>query len=264
MNRGIVVHPTFSEYEASLQAANVPIKRIFYEIDGDRFIFPLEKLKAILSKGDLLYICRPNNPTGQMVSLEEMVEVIQLVKDRQALLVVDESFIEFTSEPLGLIELFHEEAPLILVRSLTKFYTIPGIRLGYAIGPSWLIHSMELIRDPWTVNALAQQIGILLFEDRSFMDQTRTWIHQEREWFYQEMRLIDGYDIYPTTTNFHLVHTSFSADRLEQELKKKGIAIRMAHSFLGLDDHFIRLAIKTREENLELLKELKQFVLSSN
>ncbi|KXG44330.1 pyridoxal phosphate-dependent aminotransferase [Tepidibacillus decaturensis] len=264
VNQGIVVHPTFSEYEASLQAANVPIKRIFYEIDGDRFIFPLERLKAILSKGDLLYICRPNNPTGQMISLEEMVEVIQLVKDRQALLVVDESFIEFTSEPYGLIQLFQEDTPLILVRSLTKFYSIPGIRLGYAIGPSWLVHSMELIRDPWTVNALAQQVGIILLDDISFREETRAWIHQEQKWFYQEMKQIDGYHIYPTTTNFYLVHTSFSVDRLEQELKKKRIAIRLAHSFPGLDDHFIRLAIKTREENLELLKELKQFDISSS
>ncbi|TCS79928.1 threonine-phosphate decarboxylase CobD [Tepidibacillus fermentans] len=264
VNRGVIVHPTFSEYEASLQAANVPIKRIFYEIDGDRFIFPLERLKAILSKGDLLYICRPNNPTGQMVSLEEMVEVIRFVKDRQALLVVDESFIEFTNEPLGLIELFHEKASLILVRSLTKFYSIPGIRLGYAIGPSWLIHSMEMVRDPWTVNALAQQMGILLLDDISFIEETRTWVQQEREWFYQEMKQMDEYHIYPTSANFYLVRTTFSARVLEQALKKKRIAIRLAHSFPGLDDHFIRLAIKTREENLELLKELKQFVLSSS
>lgn len=261
VNRGIVIQPTFGEYEPSLLAANIPVKRLYYHLDQDRFTFPLSELNAVLQAGDLIYLCRPNNPTGQMVPLGEIHEILTLVEKRKAFLLVDESFIDFTDEPEGLLYYFRENKPIILVRSLTKFYTIPGIRLGYLIGSDWLINSIELARDPWSVNALSQKIGQLILDEILFYQKTREWINKERDWFYQQMKEFATFNIYPSSANYHLIRSVNSETKnLYNYLKTKGIAIRMADSFPGLGDQFFRLAIKNREDNQRLIEELKFFV----
>lgn len=263
INKGIVVHPTFGEYEASLLAANVPIERLYYSIDGDEFVFPKDELERTVTEGDLIYLCRPNNPTGQMIPLSEVKEILSLAEEHKAILLVDESFVDFTDEPEGLLNIFNKDTPLILVRSLTKFYTIPGIRLGYLIASEWLVKNMELARDPWSVNALAQKIGLKLVEDKQFFIQTRDWIKNERSWFYQQFSNIESFKIYPSNTNFHLVKSlRFAPKDIAEYLQTKGIAIRLANSFKGLDDKYFRLAVRLREENQEFLKEMKAFVES--
>lgn len=261
INSGIVIHPTFGEYEPSLMAANISVKRLTYRLEEQYFRFPMEELEELLSSGDLIYLCRPNNPTGQMVSKEEIENILALAKEKKAYLLVDESFIDFTEKPEGLIRDFPRNNHLILVRSLTKFYTIPGIRLGYMLAPNWLAKSLELARDPWSVNGLAQQIGMLMLEDDKFYDQTRRWIAEERDWVFQQLQTLKNFRVFPSTTNFHLLKfLKEDIYPLMDNLKRKGIALRLANSFYGLDEHFIRLAVKTREENQQLLKELKSFV----
>lgn len=263
INKGIVIHPTFGEYEASLLASNVPIKRLTYQIEEneDEFTFPMNELARILTEGDLIYLCRPNNPTGQMVPLADVKKMISLVEEKKAILLLDESFVDFTDEPEGLLEYFNNGSPLILVRSLTKFYTIPGIRLGYLIGPNWLIKNLELARDPWSVNALAQKIGFNLIDDDLFFEETRDWIKIEREWFYQQFLKIESFKIYPSRTNFHLVKSlKYTPAELAAYLRTKGIAIRLANSFIGLDDMYFRIAVREREENIIFLKEMNAFV----
>ncbi len=261
IQRGIVIHPTFGEYEPSLLAANIPIERLYYHLHGDRFIFPMSKIKDTLKTGDIIYLCRPNNPTGQMVPLYKIKQLLDIVEERKAFLLVDESFIDFTNEPEGLLSYFRENKPLIIVRSLTKLYTIPGIRLGYLIAPSWLVHRLELARDPWSVNALSQKIGLFVLDERIFYQNTRKWIKEEREWFYQQMKELNYFSIFPSTANFYLLR-SFKNDvpHLHHYLKTKGFAIRMAGSFLGLNESFFRLAVRIREENQLLIEELRSFV----
>lgn len=265
INKGIVIQPTFGEYEPALMAANIPVERLYYQITEERFSFPTADLRENLTAGDLVYICRPNNPTGQSVSREEIAEILALVIEQKANLLIDESFIEFTEEPEGLLSYFSEEVPLILVRSLTKFYAIPGLRLGYLIAPSWLTKSLELSRDPWSVNALAQQVGELMLADSEYYQRTRDWVKVEKAWFYQELSRIAGVKIFPSETNFHLLQLeNQTIDQLYQYLKSCGIAIRPCSSFLGLNKQFFRMAVLSREDNEVLLRELKSFMERRN
>ncbi len=261
IKRGIIIHPTFGEYEPSLMAANIPIKRFYYQEQENHFVFPMKTVEETIEAGDLIYLCRPNNPTGQMLLKADVEKLLLLVKYKKAFLLIDESFIAFTEEPEGLLDYFRENKSLIIVRSLTKFHTIPGIRLGYMLAPSWLIHSMELARDPWSVNSLAQEIGKAMLDDHAFYQMTRKWIEEERSWFYEQLKSLSFLHAYPSTTNFHLIKLlQVDARELYLFLKGKGIAIRLASSFYGLNEQFIRLAVKKREENQQLLEELKSFV----
>lgn len=261
IHQGIVIQPTFGEYEPSLMAANIPIRRLYYQEQENQFVFPMAKVEQTMEAGDLLYLCRPNNPTGQMLSKAEVETLYLLAKEKKAFLLVDESFIAFTEEPEGLIDDFQKNKSLIIVRSLTKFYTIPGIRLGYMLAPSWLIHRMELARDPWSVNSLAQSIGKMMMEDQVFYHTTRTWIEQERSWFYRQLTSLPSFHVFPSKANFYLLKLlQGDARELYAFLKEKGIAIRLADSFYGLNNHYIRLAVKRREENQQLMEELKSFV----
>lgn len=264
INRGIIIHPTFGEYEPSLISANVPIKRLYYSQKDDKFIFPMDEVKDTLTAGDLIYLCRPNNPTGQMVSVEEIEQLLSLVEKRKTHLLVDESFIDFTEELDGLLNYFQDNKSLLLIRSLTKFYTIPGIRLGYMIAPSQLIHSLELSRDPWSVNALSQRIGLQIIKDEEFINKTWLWIKEEREWVFNQLKQLTNLKVFPSTSNFHLIQLlNGNLNELYNYLKTKGIAIRLTNSFLGLENNYFRLAVRKREDNLLIIEELKRFVSSS-
>ncbi|MEB3160137.1 MAG: aminotransferase class I/II-fold pyridoxal phosphate-dependent enzyme, partial [Synechocystis sp.] len=149
-----------------------------------------------------------------------------------------------------------------ILRSLTKFYSLPGLRLGYALAHPDLLHQWQQWRDPWPVNVLAEAAAIASFQATTFQQQTWQWLPQEREKLFQQLQHLPGLIPLPSAANFLLVKTELSATQLQLDLLKTArIVIRDCLSFPELGDRFFRVAVRLREENQRLVNALQQILM---
>jgi len=226
--------PTFGEYEFSARLAGASIGRG----SGTR----------------LRFLCNPNNPTGHLVDREEILTMLDRCEEEESLLAVDEAFIEISDDPMQtLVGIRHPS--LFVMRSLTKSFAVPGIRFGYGFGNPDLVGMLEARRLPWSVNVVAEHLAIEAFLRYEELSISRERIRSERE------RLCRGLldlplEIVPSRTNFLLLNTKGDVVPLVECLMRRGILVRDCHSF-GLPNS-IRVAVRTREENLRLLEALSE------
>ena len=257
--QGIFLQPTFSEFKDALCNANVEI----VEIVNDSGRFPIinkdiRRLKNI--KEGMVFLCNPNNPTGQLTLKEEILE---LVKDNtNRLIVVDEAFMDFVDEDEKYSAI--KEAPLmdnlIVVRSLTKFYGFPGLRLGYLVANESTVNKLMQFKEPWTVNTFAQIAGQVAINDVEFASNTREYMSGEKAFLYEGLSKINGIRPFQPSVNFILVridNVEITSSEIQDLLVKDNIFIRDCSNFIGLSEKYFRVAVKTRDENQKLLRALK-------
>ena len=257
--QGILLQPTFSEFKDALCNANVEV----VEIVNDSGRFPIinkdiRRLKNI--KEGMVFLCNPNNPTGQLTLKEEILE---LVKDNtNRLIVVDEAFMDFVDEDEKYSAI--KEAPLmdnlIVVRSLTKFYGFPGLRLGYLVANESTVNKLMQFKEPWTVNTFAQIAGQVAINDVEFASNTREYMSGEKAFLYEGLSKINGIRPFQPSVNFILVridNVEITSSEIQDLLIKDNIFIRDCSNFIGLSEKYFRVAVKTRDENQKLLRALK-------
>ncbi|MDF2835172.1 MAG: L-threonine-O-3-phosphate decarboxylase, partial [Paenibacillus sp.] len=209
------------------------------------------------SEASLYVLGSPNNPTGRLLD----GTLIRLLLDSGAYVVLDEAFLDFSpeEEKLSLVREAAGHERLIVIRSMTKFYSVPGIRLGYAVGQTATMARLRRLQVPWSVNSLAQQIGEAVLQDAEFQDASRAWLLNEREWLTTAL-LGMGFQATPSEANYLLLRlpqeSGLSASQLQLEMGRRGVLIRDASRFQGLDHRYIRVAVKLREQNLRLLDAL--------
>jgi threonine-phosphate decarboxylase len=204
-----------------------------------------------MADADLLFICNPNNPDGILRSRDEMHSFLGGVEERGAVLAADEAFIDL-SDPNQ--SLSHDKSDSLLVlRSLTKCFAVPGIRFGYGFGPPDLIERIEAARLPWTVNSYAETFALQAFSHFQKLAYSRRLIARERAFLTGELRL-RGLSCAPSAANYLLVETGKKVTVLCRMLEKEGILVRNCTSF-GLPTK-IRVAIRTHDENRQLLEAL--------
>jgi threonine-phosphate decarboxylase len=203
----------------------------------------------------------PNNPTGMTVDRELVLQLLYT----GAFVVIDEAFLDFMPNEEA-ITLVHEAAKrpnLLVIRSMTKFYAIPGIRLGYAVGSPDTIDKMRGLQTPWSVNSLAQWIGEAVLDDAAYEQRTRSWLTEERPWLANTLGKL-GCKVYDSITNYLLVklpdECGVDAAQLQQLMGQQGVLIRDASHFAGLNGRFIRLAVKLREQNERLVQALSDCI----
>jgi threonine-phosphate decarboxylase len=258
----LVMAPTFSEYELAVLNLGGKVKYLRlmsekdFKVDIDEFILNLDQVR-------MLFICNPNNPTGTLIKRTDLVDLLNYASKKGVFVVFDEAFIDFVTEPedYTVIKLLDSFSNLFILRSMTKFYAIPGLRLGYGIGPEDIISQMESGRDPWSVNTFAQIAGEVVLEDVEYKKKTRESIFIEREYFYQALQDIKGLKPFLPTANFILIdisETGLSSGELTDILAKMGILIRDCSSFQGMGKDYIRVAVKSREHNLNLIRKLTE------
>ncbi|HBF40128.1 MAG TPA: threonine-phosphate decarboxylase [Firmicutes bacterium] len=254
--------PTFSEYENAARLAGVDIQ--YHTLSKeDGFQLNLTKLAAHLDNVDCLFLCNPNNPTSALLSLAELTNLADLTKHKKIIFVIDESFIELTSEGNrnSMVPRLKSFDNLFIIRSFTKIFAIPGLRLGYGLGsPQW-IEMMAQSRLPWSVNAIACLVGDYLWEAPDFLDKTSKWLVTEKNWLYEELQKISCLKPFPPQSNFILVQIlspQLSAATLQDKLATQGILIRNAANFHSLNEQFFRVAVKNRIHNERLVKILQQ------
>ncbi|WP_035244374.1 cobyric acid synthase [Desulfonatronovibrio hydrogenovorans] len=248
--RVVIPVPAYSGYAESARRNSLEIVQVFPSARKNDLFPQLEDLAAHLSAASLVYLGRPSNPTGHVMEKKELEKFIS--SHPQAFFIIDESFIDFTSSPTmagsGLDN-------MVVVYSLTKFYALPGLRLGLAMGSPENIRKLARFISPWSVNVLAQEAGRVCLEDDDFASRSRVELARIKDEFIQNLEQIPWLRLYPGKANFILcqaVSSPLQIPELAARLLEKGILIRQAENFPGLDSTFFRLAVKTPEQNLRL------------
>lgn len=253
-----LLRPSFSEYELAILKSGGTTVDIWLQ-EEHSFRLQQEDLRRALCEADALFIGQPNNPTGQLVPASWLIELA----DQGKLVIVDEAFIDFSAEERerSLIQKAAEHPHLIVLRSMTKFYAVPGIRLGFMVATQERILEVERLQVPWSVNSLAQRIGEAVLEDRKFAEQTRQWLEEERPWFSEKLSAL-GLKVMPSDANYLLLKlpAGWTAQDMQRGLGRRGILIRDASRFPGLNESYCRVAIKKREDNLKLVEVLERML----
>ncbi|WP_380703265.1 threonine-phosphate decarboxylase CobD [Salinithrix halophila] len=256
--------PSFAEYEASARKRG---QEIVYLPTGEKEGFQPEPeaLSKWIRSVDLAYLGHPNNPTGLTVPYGQLLAAAEEAAVAGTVLVVDEAFLDFVSdgEARSLLSRLADFPTTLLLRSMTKFYALPGLRLGWgAAHPDW-IRRIEELQIPWSVNGLAQIAGEAALSDGAFENVTRRWLAVERCFMMERLRELPGALLVPGEVNYFLLKLEApplggtgASRRLQQALGERGILIRDCSTYPGLDDAYIRVAVRSREENVHLLQKL--------
>ncbi len=264
IQRALVVTPAFSEYENALESTKDGTAQIHYfeTREEDGFEVSVESLLLAMTQGyDALYLCNPNNPTGILTEKKDLLRILARAEREGVWFILDEAFIDFGGRE-SLIPETASFSRLILLRSLTKFFALAGLRVGYLVSNPRVIDFFRQKKEPWTVNALAQIAAVESLKDNAYIQKTREFIQQERERLIHGLRSIPGFIPYPGAANYLLVQLHASLNLTAAELRERlithGILIRDCSSFHHMGPFFFRMAIRTRPENNSLLRALRR------
>jgi threonine-phosphate decarboxylase len=251
----LMVSPTFGEYEAASRLCDSK-PEFFATLNLES---TLEKFIAKIPKNGLVFVCNPNNPTGDLTSRKSIEKIIKAAKAKSTLVFVDECFIELTQTPnQSVIDLTLKYQNLFVLRSLTKSFGLAGLRLGYAVGDKNLISILNKIKVPWSVNGLAQEAGLAALSDKKFLAKTQTLIKSESKFLTDSISNIDGFSCLASATNFILIKTKQPAKLVQKKLLRKNILVRNCSNFRGLNSHYVRIAVRTHKENQKLVSALEK------
>lgn len=255
-NRVWVVEPCYSEYRATAESCGIPVVQLPYRVLDGRFEPEWETLRP--GVGDLVFLGYPNNPTGQFPDASRLN---QLLDTDGVYTVLDESFLAFCAPSGPSSPAFPLRRGVIAVRSLTKFYAIPGLRLGYLLAERETVAALVRAKDPWSVNGLAEHLTGLLLADRSFADRTREYVRAERDRAALALESA-GVLVYPGEANFllGLLPEGRSVTALTAFLKQRGMVVRDASTFAGLSERHFRIGLRTAAENERLVAAIAVFV----
>lgn len=259
----LIIGPTFSEYERATKIHNGRIKYLLAD-ENSNFKLDTASIAFHIKEVDISFICNPNNPTGILFSKNEIKKIINKIS-KKTLIIIDEAFMDFVISPnkFSFIKEAAQMKNILVIRSFTKFFSMAGFRLGFAVGDKDLINRLQSIQYPWSVNSFAQLIAPILLKDRQFIKRSVDFMRKETNYLYNKLEDIKGITVFKPSSNFILCkikNGKITSTRLTQILGKKGILIRDCSNFYGLDDTFIRVAVKKRKDNLKLLEALKQNV----
>lgn len=251
----LILTPTFSEYEEAVNAINGKI--IYYKLKEENQFHIQDNILNYISKDlDLLFICNPNNPTGVITERELILKILEKAAKDNVIVLIDESFLDFISEDLSMIRHINDYENLIIIKSLTKFFALPGIRIGYAISRSIkLIKKVESISPAWNINIFADIATKAGLKDENYIKNTIKYIADEKDYLYRELKKINILKVYEPSVNFILLQALTEID-LQKELLKHNILIRSCSNYSGLNNNFYRVAVKNHEENVKLIKSL--------
>jgi threonine-phosphate decarboxylase len=253
----IIPYPTFCEYELSSRKVGAKIKHV-----------PLRDWKldvrGILEKtrnSDAIFLCNPNNPTGLFSYhlVEKLIEEI----DPSIKILIDESFIEFVDEkkhPRSFIEKINEFRNIVVLRSMTKSFGLAGLRLGYSISHPSTEKKISNNRITWNINGLAQLAGITALDNLSHLRKARKIVTTERELIHERINHnLRSFSAIKSDVNFYLIRLSHGRSRQIRDLllRKYGILVRECSDFKGIGDKYIRVAVRTHDENSALFDSLE-------
>jgi len=259
----LIPAPTFGEYENAVRKVGGKTRHIKSNLD---FTINLTNvLKEIRPATKAIFLCNPNNPTSTLIPKENLLEMIEEASKEHVLVFLDEDFMEFVDEGrrFSLASEVETYQNLFILRSFTKVFGLTGLRVGYGIACEEIINLLLKAKIPWNVNCLAQAAAIVALRDVEYLEKTRGLISEEKPFLLNKLRQIKDFKVFPAHANFIFIdvrQTGFTAAQLKEKMLKYEILIRDCSSFRGLDEYYIRVAIRTRQDNEKLLAVLKKLI----
>ena len=256
--KALLCAPTFADYEKALKTVGCQIE-YFYLSEAEEFSVGPEFFQRLNQEIDIVYLCNPNNPTGQLSSQDFLRQLLDRFKETNTIVLVDECFMDFVDQPeeytaQPFLETYDN---LVILKAFTKTYAMAGIRLGYAISSNLsIIDKMRSCGQDWGVSVLAQAAGISALTQIDYLQETKRLIVQERAFLIEELTKL-GFKVYGSKANYIFFKINRLMD-LHQRLLSQGIMIRSCSNYHNLDSAFYRVAVKKRNENLRLLEALKE------
>ncbi len=248
--RVLIVEPTFNEYRRAFGVAGWEVYaflrgRDTWTLDVEELIDYLEKVPM-----DLVILCEPNNPTSTMTDSHSLEVLLTFCKEHDTQLFLDESFLDFTRQGLPA-----HSPGVVRLRSMTKFYSIAGLRLGYVLADEELVHKMIRFKEPWSVNTFAQGILPRLLDDEQYRRKSLAVIDEQRAFLYQGLQEL-GLPGPQPRSNFLFFRCE--KEGFHQEMHKRGFYLRSCEDFYSLDDKYFRLCVRTEKDNRALLQAMKE------
>ena len=261
--KSLLLSPVYSEFEKELNKINSSITKYFH-VKNNNFQIDVDDLIDSINSNfyDLVVICNPNNPTGFAFSKSQIEKILS---STNTFLMIDETYIEFTDlDTYSSSSLVNSYDNLFVIRGTSKFFSTPGIRLGYGlISNKSILNNMAQSMDLWNINIVATLMGEIMFLDKDFINNSYDYISKEREFLLSKLNTFDDFNIYNSSGNFILCEIKskrFTADDLRMFLLNKNIIIRDCSSFEGLDKYFFRICILSNSSNKYLLDCLSLFI----
>jgi threonine-phosphate decarboxylase len=261
--KAIIPVPSFTEYEkAALRVGGEPV---FVNLP-DNFTLDVEEVKKIVTKDTrIVSICNPHSPSGTLYNRENILDLVEYCIKKDVIVSVDENYIEFTDkcQDTTMAGYVNEYQNLFVIRSVTKFFGMPGIRFGYGIATRNLIDTLQTVRQPWSINSLAGYATLAAFKDTEFIENTKKTIVRERTKLAKMLSEIEDLFVYPSVTNFLLVKIlskKITSTILQAEMAEKGMLIRDCSTFVGLGDRYFRITVKDHKSNLKLKNAIEEIL----
>jgi len=247
----VCVHPSFTEAEVALRAVGSEVVRVLREPGSWTF-----DRSEVPERADLVVLGNPNNPTGSLDSAESILALTRPGR----LVVVDEAFMDFVAGQEQSLAGRADAAGLIVVRSLTKLWSLAGIRAGYLLGPADVVGELGGQRQPWSVNALACAAIAFCAGDVETPARVSEQVGRLRAELERELAALPGIRVWPGAANFLLIRAKDGPGLIEH-LGRAGIVVRPAASFPSLDQRYIRIAVRGEADNTRLLQALSEAVV---
>jgi threonine-phosphate decarboxylase len=256
--RALLPVPTFGEYERSLAVCNCKVEQ-YYTSPEAYFALQRDFCDQITSDVDIVILCNPNNPTGQLIPGTQLRSILHQCEQANAFLLVDESFLDWVdpAQRPDLLQGLQDHPKLLLLRSMTKSYCMPGLRLGYLLsGDVALCENLRGCGQPWSVSVPAQYAGVAAMSCPDWVERGRAIVAEQRCILSNALRSL-GFRVWDSTANYLLFrwpgHTT-----LREDLLPYGLLIRSCAGFSGLGADYYRIAIRTASENQQLLRALQE------
>ncbi len=258
--KALMAAPTFGEYESAVRKTGECVK--FVRLAGD-FQIEAQAFRQEMPGCKLLFLCNPNNPTSKLIPQKALSEILDAALSQDMLVFLDEDFLEFVDDEKSrtMIHKIHRYPNLFILRSFTKIFGLTGLRCGYGIANPEIINVLLCSKIPWNVNCLAQPAAIAALKDEEHLEVTRALIKQEKAYIQRELSQFSNFSFSEPDANFFFIdirNTNLTANALKHRMLKQGILIRDCSSFVGLNEFYIRVAVKTHEENVRLIDAFKK------
>lgn len=267
IHRLLVVQPTFSEYAAAMTRAGGRVLSL-YAGRNDHYAIPLDRLRLAIETGrsgghsfDAVILCHPNSPTGQACTAEEMVQLAKTASRHGRWLIIDESFADYCPDR-SILRRARSWPSVVVLRSMTKFYAVPGLRVGYAVSAQTTVRRIQRQLPPWSVSVMGQVAAVAALDDVAHARKSLTFMAQERERFHTRLASLPGCTVMPTCANYVLLELPHGreAKTITRQLREHGLLIRDCSIIPGMNTRSIRLAVRTVHENNRLIRILSRLL----
>ena len=266
-HKALIWAPTFTEYGRALSQAQSQVVNLVIWDPGEKISLEENIKSSIAEQPDLVFLCNPNNPTGALWSITELERIVSAFRKAGIICVLDEAFIDFVGDEFSFAARVNDFDNLIVLRSLTKIYALAGLRCGYLLSGCSLNSLLSRFLEPWSINSLAIEAAIAALDnDHDFIRQTISFVGKQRDYLYRELQEISFLTPFPAHANYLLAKLENRGNGPEKgdEIRRylfseEKILVRLCGDYVGLDQNYLRFAVKGEKENRRLIKTLQKY-----